>query len=340
VPAVGFPQRNLASLHELAARLLDSRKSGTAPETFARELLVGFYDVCARSGLDRVLADLEQAFPPLDVTDRFGLAEHPELRPSLVAKLESTLDLDDGGPRNARPRQLADCLIAALSLTVTDEPERTITLGDDIRAAVVAALASVVDVELAVPQIRDAVIATARERCEARYHAAFDKIAAQLDDRGMKLIRQPKVPLDAVQAIQQVLNDARHAIVERIGNVAIDRAKQVIARADPDAAARIDVPVTRRATPRDVAILRACDARVPKVPAAIVQSLLDSVTELSQLAWRSPERPVRTYAPTQTFAVGDVLDHPKFGRGSVMASVAQRIEVEFADGRHTLVHGK
>ena len=34
------------------------------------------------------------------------------------------------------------------------------------------------------------------------------------------------------------------------------------------AAARIDQPVTLRLTPREVAILRACDPRIPKIPAA------------------------------------------------------------------------
>jgi hypothetical protein len=33
-----------------------------------------------------------------------------------------------------------------------------------------------------------------------------------------------------------------------------------------------------------------------------------------------------------------VLDHPKFGRGSVVSTAAQRIEVEFADGKRALVH--
>ena len=60
--------------------------------------------------------------------------------------------------------------------------------------------------------------------------------------------------------------------------------------------------------------------------------------ELAHLAWRAPERPVRPYAATQTFAVGDLMEHPKFGRGTVLSCMAQRIEVEFPDGKHTLVH--
>jgi hypothetical protein len=142
------------------------------------------------------------------------------------------------------------------------------------------------------------------------------------------MLKQPKVPLDAVQAVQPVLYAARNAVVGGAASAAIDRAKQVIKRSDADAAARIDLPITHRLTPREVAVARACDDRVPKQPAAVVQSLLESLTELAGLAWRAPDRPVRPYVARQT----------KFGRGSVIARQAQRIEVEFADGRRTLVH--
>jgi hypothetical protein len=49
-------------------------------------------------------------------------------------------------------------------------------------------------------------------------------------------------------------------------------------------------------------------------------------------------QPALPYAASRTFAVGDVIDHPKFGRGKVIATVLKRIDVEFADGTHTLVH--
>ena len=317
--------------------MLDSRKVGTPLEALARDLLAGFYDICMGRGLDRVLVELAQAFPPLDLTDRSGLADHEGLFAAVVTQL-GAIDLDGGGPRNAKPLQLADCVVAALGLTLVDDTERAITLDDAVRTEVIAALASVIDVELAVPRIREAVIAKGRELCEGHYVAAFDRIAAQLDERGMRMLKQPKLPLDAVQAVQRVLFDARNTVIGGAARAAIDRAKQVIERVDAEAAARIDLPITHRLTPRDAAIARACDDRVPKVPAATVHSLLESLTELSRLAWRSPERPVRPYAASQTFAVGDLLDHPKFGRGSVTSIEARRIEVEFADGRHTLVH--
>lgn len=320
--------------------MIERRSLACDSETLARDLLTGFFEVCMRAGLDGVLVGIEQAFAPLEITDGSVLAEDPRLRSALVEKLGNKAYFDQGGPRNAKPRQLADCLLAILSLTLADEPDQTFAFGDEVRAEVTAALASVVDVELAVPQIRATIIEKGRSLCEERYHGAFDKITAQLDERGMRMIRQPKVPLDSVQAVQQVLFDARQAVFERVANAAIDRAKQVLARVNAEAAARIDQPITHRLTPRDVAVQRASDARVSKMPAAVVTSVFDSLTELCHLAWRALEQPVRPYSASQTFAVGDVVEHPKFGRGSVVSCATQRIEIEFPEGRHTLVHAR
>lgn len=337
MPALDFPQHQVRLLHELGARLIDSRKPQTKSEKLARELLIGFFDTCMQTGLDRVLVALEEAFPPLDLTDHTTLADHPALCAALATRLDA-IHLDGGGPRNARPLQLAECLLGALGLTLTDEPDQTIELDHAVRIEVVAALASVVDVELAVPQIRETIIAKARELCEPHYHGVFGSITAQLDELGMRMLKQPKVPLDASQAVQRALSDARNAVFARVANTAFDRAKDKIMQANAEAAARIDLPVTLRLTPRDVAILRVCDARVSKVPARVVESLLGSLTEMSRLSWRAAERPVRPYAASQTFAVGELIEHPKFGRGTVISCMAKRIDVEFPDGKHTLVH--
>jgi hypothetical protein len=332
-----FPRHQLASIQELGARLLDGRKPKTPLHLLARDLLAGFHDICIRSGLDRVLVELAAAFPPLDADDRSALSEHETLVPVLAERL-GEIDIDGGGPRGAKPRQVADAVVAALGLTLSDAGGPSITLGADVRSRVVAAIAGVVDGELAVPKIRDTMIAESRERCDPRHHGAFDKIAPRLDDRGMRIVSQAKVPLDAVQAVQRALFETRHAVIERVAGTAIDRAKDVIAGVDPDAAARIDLPVSLRLTPREVAILRACEARVPTTPAAVAEVLLDGISELARLAWRTAEKPVRAYKASETFAVGDVVEHPKFGRGSVISDLNRRIEVEFADGKRTLVH--
>ena len=327
---IEFPQRQLGALQDVAARLFESRKTGGALEQLARELLRGFFDVCTYAGLDNVLEELE-------ASERTALEDDEVLFAALVAQL-AAIEPDGGGPRNAKPRHLAECVVAAVGLTVIEEPDRNLSLGDDVRVAVAAAMAAVVNTELAAPAVRDAIIAEARARCDDSFHAAFAKIVAQLDERGAHLVKQPKVPIDASQAVQRALSEARTAVIARVARAAIEQAKVVLHHADPQAAARIDQPIVSRATPREVAILRACDARVGMTPAKVMQSLLDSVTELARITWRKPEQPVLAYGASKTFAIGDLIEHPKFGRGTVVGSLAQRIDVEFPDGKHTLVH--
>ncbi len=337
MPALEFPNRHVRTLQDLGTRLLDSRKSGTPNDSFARELLTGFHEACLQAGLDRVLSELAESHANLNIAERSSLADHPKLHAALVAQLDAA-NLDGGGPRNAKPKQVADSLVAGLGLTLVDEPDRTITLDDATRKSIAAAMAGVVEVGLAVPQLRENIIAKARAKCEERYILAFDKIAAQLDDHGMRMVKQPKVPIDGNQAVQLALFHGRNAVFAEMGRVAIDRAKEKLATVNPDAAMRIDTPVSLKLTPRDVAILRVCDARVLKATREVVESLLGSISELSSIAWRAPERPVRQYAASQTFLVGELIEHPKFGRGEVTSTMASRIDVEFPDGNHTLVH--
>src|SRR5215475_6548842 len=241
-----FPGPRIAALQDHATRLYESRRPGTGLASLARDLLLAFFDVCTHAGLDRALAELAQAFPPLDLSDRSALATHEVVLPAMLAQLEM-IDLDGGGPRGTKPRQLVDCVIAALGLTLVDAPDRTITLDDAVRVDVTRALAAVVDVELAAPKLRADIIADARARCDARYHAAFDRLAAQLDERGLQLATKPKVPIDGLHATQYALFDARNAVIARVVGAALDRARDVLAGVAPDgaqAAARIDQPIT------------------------------------------------------------------------------------------------
>jgi len=327
----------MAALQDHATRVYDGRRSRTSLSTLARDLLLAVCDVCAQAGLDRVLADLAQAFPPLDVTDRSALAAHEVVLPALIAQLE-TIDLDGGGPRGTKPRQLVDCVVAVLGLTPVEVPDRSITLDDAVRVDVARALAAVLDVELAAPKLRADIIADARARCDPGHHASFDRLAAQLDERGLQIVKLPKVPIDALHATQHALFDARNTVVARGVSAALDGARDALARASAEAGARIDQPITLRTTPREVAILRACDARITKTPARVVQSVLESLTDLVPIAWRAPVRVALPYAASATFAIGDIIDHPKFGRGKVVAAAMKRIDVEFADGTYTLAH--
>ncbi len=53
-----------------------------------------------------------------------------------------------------------------------------------------------------------------------------------------------------------------------------------------------------------------------------------------------PRRPGKRYANSATFEIGDTIEHPKFGSGSVMRVFDGKIEVEFDEDIRTLVHGK
>jgi hypothetical protein len=49
----------------------------------------------------------------------------------------------------------------------------------------------------------------------------------------------------------------------------------------------------------------------------------------------------REYSPRTKFSLGETIEHPKFGAGTVTAvSDGGKIDVTFADGKRTLVHGK
>ena len=305
-----FPRHRLGALLELATRLLASRKPKTDNAVFARELLSGFQEVCQRYGLDAVDINVDETGP-------------------VAAKLAEA-NLDGGGPRNAKPQQVVD----SLGLTLVDAPEG-IALDDQVRVNALAAISRVMEPALALPGLRDAIIATARPRIDENHFRAFEQISAQLDDRGVRLNKTPKVPIDALQAVQRLLADARREILERAARTAIDQVKDLL---PADAAARIDVPVSHKLTPRDVAIQRASDPRIPL--SAVVSELLAGLSDTIPIAWREAEKPVRPYGASQKFAVGELIEHPKFGRGSVLSALNGRMEVEFADGKRSLVCAK
>jgi hypothetical protein len=323
-----FPRHELTALQDAALRLLDSRKTGTSSDHFGRELLVRFEDLCRWSGLDGVLAQL-----PEDVAD------DPAARAALATRLDEA-DLDGGGPRNVRPGKVAECVLGALGLALADEPDRAIAIDDTLRLEIASRITGPLETALAPATLREAIIAHARHRCDEQHIIIFDKIVAQLDDRGLRMMKQPKVPLEASQAIQRLLSEAREAVLGGAVGAALDRAKDILAGADAAAAARIDEPVTLRLTPREVLIARIADERTSKVPSSVVTSIVDGLAELARITWKVPEVAARPYGVSQTFAVGELIEHPKFGRGTVVTVAGQRMEVEFADGKKPLVHAR
>ena len=81
---IEFPQPQVTALQDHAARLFDSRKSGSDLRSLARELLHALFDVCTYAGLDKVLAELAAAFPPADPADRSALGDHDVACAALV----------------------------------------------------------------------------------------------------------------------------------------------------------------------------------------------------------------------------------------------------------------
>jgi hypothetical protein len=315
-----FPRTHLNLLLDLTARIIDVRPVGTGHAVIARDLLEGFVEACLSAGQDVLV----EGFDP----------EEPE--PRLVALLAERYD--ERGPRNTKSRILVDALLTAVGSELGDDTVPMIALDDDVRKDVVAAITGVLEPALATPELKERIVATARRATDEAQLGTFDKIAAHLDDRGLTLVKQPKVPLDASQAIQKHLTAARETVIGGAARTAIERAKDIIARVDADAAARLDAPISLRMTPRDVAVRRILSSKIPKTTAVVVPVLVDTLAQAARLTWRAAEKHARTYSAKETFAVGELVDHPKFGRGSVTSVDTKRIEVEFSDGTRALVH--
>jgi hypothetical protein len=320
-------------LQAVAARILETRALDNDPSALSRELFLGFHEVCQRYGLDGLLADL-------DLSSDADAAEHPELRAAVAAKLANKADFDPRGPRNAKPAQLAQCLLGGLGVTVVDAPDRAVQVGEGVRTEITAALTKVIEPALAVPKIREDIVSRARARIDEDHLSAFEKIVAQLDSRGMRLEKTPKVPLDTLQTVQQLLFEARNTVLDKAIGPAIDRAKEILARDHAEAAARIDQPISRELTPRQVAIRRIADVRASKAPSNVVSSIVETLTELVPIAWQVQEQASRPYSASQSFAVGELIDHPKLGRGTVVSLGIGKMDVEFEHGKSTLVQPK
>lgn len=319
------------ALQAVAARIMETTNLETDPPRFARELLDAFITVCMRTGQDGLLQEL-------------GLSDDvepsPELQAVVASKLATKATFDPRGPRNAKPKQAADCVSSALGLTVTDTVEPPLAIAGEVRAAIATAIATVLNRELGVPKIREDIIAWARTRCAEEHWPIFEKMVAVLDDRGVRPTKQVKVPLHVEQIVNAQLVQARVHVMTTALTAALARALPILAEANPEAAARIDQPISLRLTPRDVAIRRATDPHASVAPEAVARALLADLSETARLAWAAEEKTARPYGASTTFAVGDVIEHPKFGRGTVVSVAIQRVEVEFPTGKVALVHAR
>lgn len=78
----------------------------------------------------------------------------------------------------------------------------------------------------------------------------------------------------------------------------------------------------------------AAAARAPREPRPVV-ARFEAPAVQADLT-----RPVRTYRPAEAFLVGDRVDHPQFGQGTVETVDGQKMTVFFAVGRKVLVHAR
>src|SRR5690349_21181372 len=86
--------------------------------------------------------------------------------------------------------------------------------------------------------------------------------------------------------------------------------------------------------PSKVAAKKAPAAARPREPRAVVERF-EAPAVAADLS-----RPVRTYKVSEKYEVGDRIEHPSFGTGTVELVDGAKITVFFASGRKVLVHAK
>jgi hypothetical protein len=64
--------------------------------------------------------------------------------------------------------------------------------------------------------------------------------------------------------------------------------------------------------------------------------LVGVVAAVLKVRWIQPPKPAQSYSPSQQFAVGDRLSHPKFGIGEVVRRLDGKIQVRFDQRMRTL----
>lgn len=72
----------------------------------------------------------------------------------------------------------------------------------------------------------------------------------------------------------------------------------------------------------------------------VVKLRLAFLDEKPQSDVSMPVRQSRRYAVSETFAVGDAVEHPKFGIGVVTRVAGNKIDVDFDGELRTLIHGR
>lgn len=90
----------------------------------------------------------------------------------------------------------------------------------------------------------------------------------------------------------------------------------------------------RYKNPSGAAAKKAGGAKTPRAAKPVVERF-EAPAVAADLS-----RPVRTYAASEKYEVGDRVDHPTFGTGTVEIIDGQKVTIFFAVGRKVLVHAK
>ena len=116
-----------------------------------------------------------------------------------------------------------------------------------------------------------------------------------------------------------------------------ERYQVVISHTGPTSA-RLECEVCKSKTAFKLEEPKRTRTAVPKKPSAKSRAA-SHVARFTELRDKNNEKP-KPYSMKQSFEVGAVLDHPKFGTGFVIAISGVAIQVLFEDEERSLVHNR
>lgn len=141
-----------------------------------------------------------------------------------------------------------------------------------------------------------------------------------------------------VEAMCNTCGDVWHVIVAKVGDritkVQCKQCnKQHRFKPTGDAPAANLVPPKRTVVGATRVASRGSKAASSRAGAGVRESIGGEIVH-------DPDKPVRAYAISERFALGDQIQHKKFGPGVVLAVEDDKVRVNFRDGLKVLLHGR
>ena len=163
-------------------------------------------------------------------------------------------------------------------------------------------------------------------RLRDRYDVAVITNDIYTQEDAQFLIRRGALPEERVVGVET--GGCPHTAIREDASVNLEAVHQ-LTRRFPD-----------RSGKKTLTLREACDREQPVKPDAVIRFLEDKLG----IEWIDPEleqngveRPKRAYSPAGSYAVGDAIEHPKYGLGTVLTALAGKMTVRFADGDRVLV---